>query len=85
MTDDEIQYACCFCKETVGQEGHLLDPCSIVLVSNLNLKREAQKEQQFFCHFECFRNLINDDGILYIAEPDFPSIDGIVEDDDYLN
>jgi hypothetical protein len=71
-----IDYECCICKETVssGRESSTLDPCALVVVSNIDQPRESQKEQQFFCHFECFRKLVNRDGVLYIMDSDFPTI-----------
>lgn len=79
---DEIEYACCICKETVSKSDNspFLDPCALYLISNIDEARENQKEQQFFCHFECFRKLVNDDGIMYIAEDDFSTVGEIAAD-----
>jgi len=72
---DEIKYSCCICKETViGGSGSKLDPMSVWLVSNIDKNRDEQKEQQFFCHFECFRRVTNDDPCLYIVDVDFPTV-----------
>ena len=77
-----IEFQCCFCKATVGaEEGPRgFDPCSVIIVASWAKPRAEQREQQFFCHFECFRQVIDDDGNLYIMEPDFPTIGG--SDDD---
>jgi hypothetical protein len=67
MTD----YQCCICKETIarGESSAVpLDPCALLLISNFDKPREDQKEQQFFCHFECFRRMVDNDGIMYIME-----------------
>jgi len=66
------KYECCICKGLVSSEesSHYLDPCTLVLVSNIDQGPEQQKEQDFYCHFECFRKLINDDNIMYIMEAD---------------
>jgi hypothetical protein len=71
-----VDYECCICKDTVSSErkSSTLDPCALVIVSNIDQPRENQKEQQFFCHFECFRKLVNRDGVLYIMDSDFPTI-----------
>ena len=72
-----LEYQCCICKDTIlGEElsKSTLDPCTLILVSNFDKPREDQKEQQFFCHFECFRKVIDDDGIMYIMDSDFPTI-----------
>ena len=78
------EYECCVCKDTIPAEGGAssLDPCALILVSNIQLPRERHKEQQFFCHFECFRRLVNNDGIMYIMEPDFPTVGEIDEDEE---
>ena len=67
-----LKYECFICKETVvGDAKSPLDPCTVVLVANSDRPRDDQKEQQFFCHFECFRQVVNNDGIMYIMESDF--------------
>lgn len=70
-----VDYQCCICRKTVNSESaSLLDPCGLILVSNIDLPRDDQKEQEFFCHLECFRQLVNDDGLMYIMESDFSTI-----------
>jgi hypothetical protein len=49
-------------------------PCALIVVSNIDKDRNDQKEQEFYCHFGCFRRLVNNDGILYIMEPDHLTI-----------
>ena len=79
-----IDYECCICKETVSSESRSssLDPCALFLIANIDLPRENQKEQQFFCHFECFRRLANTDGVMYIMDSDFPTVGEIEEDEE---
>jgi hypothetical protein len=79
-----IDYECCICKDTVSAVSGTasLDPCALILVSNIDLPHEEQKEQQFFCHFECFRKLVNRDGIMYIMDSDFPTVGEIEADED---
>ena len=76
MSEEIIKYGCCFCKETVSSKEKTshLDPCALFVTSNIDLPRDDQKEQQFFCHFECFRKLVNDDGMMYIMKDDFSTI-----------
>jgi hypothetical protein len=45
------------------------------------MQRDDEKEQKFYRHFECFRKLVNNDGILYIMEPDQATIGEIAEDE----
>ncbi|MBX3287765.1 MAG: hypothetical protein KF855_00345 [Acidobacteria bacterium] len=83
MTEnDDLKYACCFCKDTVSadERSHELDPCALLLIGHFDRSNNQQKEQQFFCHFICFRELVNDDGLLYIAEPGFPTVSEVIED-----
>ncbi len=74
---------CCICKKSItfeidanalaiNSEG--FDPCALVIVTNAFGPREAQREQEFPCHIECFRRIIDDDSLMYILEPDFESV-----------
>ncbi|HEX4612152.1 MAG TPA: hypothetical protein VH092_28415 [Urbifossiella sp.] len=67
-------YHCCICKGVVpdaGPQEHPLDPCALVVVGHADKEWRDQKEQTFFCHFECFRRLVGDDGVMYIKDADF--------------
>jgi hypothetical protein len=65
-----VEYQCCLCKDRVSatDQQSELDPCALILISNIDKQRGDQKEQEFFCHFECFRKTVNNDGILYIMD-----------------
>jgi hypothetical protein len=63
-----------------GPHGHTLDPCALVLVAHVDREWRDQKEQTFYCHFECFRRLVDDDSAMYVMDPDF-STNGEVEDE----
>ena len=77
-----LDYQCCICKETVTKHAvSPLDPCSLILVSNIDLPRDDQKEQEFFCHLECFRRLINNDSLMYVMESDAATIGKIKADE----
>jgi hypothetical protein len=74
---------CCICKQTIefeiDDEGTAarctgFDPCVLVFVTNAYGPREHQREQEFPCHSECFRKMINDDSLMYILEADYPNI-----------
>jgi hypothetical protein len=43
-----------------------------VIVSNINRDPKERKEQEFPCHFECFRRLVADDALLEIMKPEWP-------------
>jgi len=76
-------YQCIICKESIAETEmvqHGLDPCALVIVGHVNREWKDQKEQTFYCHFQCFRRIVNDDGLLYVAEPDFCT-NGAVQDD----
>ena len=77
-----LDYQCCICKERVNKgSASSLDPCSLILVSNIDLPRDDQKEQEFFCHLECFRPLVNNDGFMYIMESAAATIGEIKADE----
>ena len=53
-----IDFQCCFCGNTVNSDSaHRLDPCAIVVISHWQEPTSEQQEQQFFCHFECFKRV----------------------------
>jgi hypothetical protein len=54
-----------------GAQDHFLDLCALILVGHADKEWAEQKEQTFPCHFECFRKLVADDSLMYIADPDF--------------
>jgi hypothetical protein len=70
----DLRYQCCICKQSMplGEpKGHRLDPCALVIVGHADKDWQDQKEQTFYCHFECFRRMIGNDGVLYIMDPDY--------------
>jgi hypothetical protein len=75
-TDNQIEYSCCFCNDTVSstERSHALDPCALVLVGHIDQDYEDRKEQEFYCHFECFSRLVKAKGLMYIAESYFATI-----------
>jgi hypothetical protein len=65
----DLEVVCCFCKEAIEPgrpESVGLDPTALVVISNVDQEPEGQHQQQFWCHFGCFRRLINDDSLLHI-------------------
>jgi hypothetical protein len=66
---------CCLCGNPVSRgESHSVDPCCILLIGHADRERRDQKEQQFWCHAECFRKALADKSIMYILERDFTTI-----------
>jgi hypothetical protein len=63
-----------------GEQAHRLDPCALVLVAHADKEWRDQKDQSFWCHFDCFRRLVADDSVMYIMQPDFCT-NGEVEDE----
>ena len=63
---------CFVCKQRIQQYG--LDPCAVLLVTNAYGPRDLQREQEFPCHLECFRQVLNEDKIFEIANPDYPNV-----------
>ncbi len=78
-----LGYRCVICKGTIpftGPHEHRPDPCGLVIIGNADRDWREQREQTFNCHFECFRRLAADDGVLYIKDDDF-STNGEVADE----
>lgn len=76
-------YHCIICKGSMpvdGPQAHRLDPCGLVVVGNANRDWREQREQAYWCHFECFRRVIQSDGLLFIADADF-STNGEIADE----
>ncbi len=66
---NNTKYQCLICKKSVrpsSEKGHELDPCAVVIVSNCDQSHLDQKEQTFFCHFECFKKVNDDDSVVYL-------------------
>lgn len=74
---------CCICKEGIefetNAEGEAIsptgfDPCALILTTNIFGPRSDQREQDFLCHAECFRKIVDDDSIMFILGPNFSTI-----------
>lgn len=79
-----MQYQCCFCKNGIEEDvtGHnLLDPCALIIVANIDQSHPNQKEQALYCHFDCFRKVLDNDNLLYIREPEFSTIGEVTSED----
>jgi len=79
----KVAAECCICKqgivfevdaENIAIHPEGLDPCALTLVTNVFGPRADQREQEFPCHIECFRRIVNDDSLMYILEPDFSTV-----------
>lgn len=53
----------------VNEEQRGLDPCALIIRTNLDREYKKRKEQTYFCHFECFRQLV-ENRYLAIWEPE---------------
>lgn len=49
VNESGIAYQCCFCHETIEGDVHAL-----VLITKWNGPEDKQRDQQWFCHAECF-------------------------------
>jgi len=49
-----VRYQCCFCGNNI-EETHKLDPCATAIYTNLDKEQDEQLEQMFFCHYTCFK------------------------------
>lgn len=63
-------YRCIFCwLEIKPKLKHKLDPCALVLMSSTDEAKANRKEQEFYCHLDCFKN-VTDSQNIYILEDD---------------
>jgi len=53
-----VRHQCCFCGNNI-EEMHKLDPCAVAIYSNIDKDQDEQLEQMFFCHYECFRAIMD--------------------------
>ena len=49
-----VTYECCLCGDSI-KDGHRLDPCGLVIYANIDEDIDDEREQMFFCHYECFK------------------------------
>ena len=63
---NELTYQCCFCGELVKANNSSL--ISILAILNWNNEIKEQHEQQFFCHVLCFKQKLNPQVPLYLAD-----------------
>ena len=61
----DIIRQCFICKEGILKD-HPLDPCSVAIDTNCDKDDFDQRSQVFFCHYQCFRQIHNDDDTLYL-------------------
>jgi hypothetical protein len=68
-----LKLQCCLCGKGIGDNlevAHRLDPCALVLVANWDKELPEPKEQQFFCHFACFKRVVEPHAPLHIEDAD---------------
>ncbi|MPN50668.1 hypothetical protein SDC9_198300 [bioreactor metagenome] len=62
MMDDKFQ--CCICGETINLKNE--PNISLVAIKNWLSTQDKQKEQQLFCHEDCFKKLLYDPKFYYL-------------------
>jgi len=60
-----VRHQCCFCGDNI-EETDGLDPCAVAIWTNIDKKQDEQLEQMFFCHYVCFRNIMDSGTRLYL-------------------
>lgn len=61
-------YQCCICKQKITSEDKRRNehnPCALTVTTNWDGNVMEQKEQIFFCHFDCFKTFYGDDSAFY--------------------
>ena len=57
----EFECQCCFCGDAIAEaaaNGHTLDPCAVIVIGKWKKSSDLQVEQQYFCHLDCFKRLV---------------------------
>jgi len=60
-----VRHQCCFCGNNI-EETHKLDPCGIIIYTNLDKEIDGQLEQMFFSHYECFHDAMDSGTRMYL-------------------
>ena len=55
------KYECVFCGKPVKK-----DITALLAITGWELSEEEQQSQQFFCHLECLKKVMNNHEMLYI-------------------
>jgi hypothetical protein len=66
-----LDYQCCICKQKITPEDkrkNSHNPCALTVTTNCDGNVMEQKEQTFFCHMDCFKELHGDDATFYLEE-----------------
>lgn len=66
-----MTFLCVICQKPVedGEPGSFnLDPCGLMILTNLDKDRRQRREQEFFVHFDCFRKVVADQDALNIKD-----------------
>jgi len=82
-----LNYKCCICKQKIKSEDRQLNnlnPCSLRKNTNFDGTSLEQKEQTFFCHLQCFKELYDDDATFYLEHIPTAS-ESILENDRLLS
>ena len=66
MTGTSFDVQCCFCGRRVEAAG--LDPCSLTLAPRVEGPFAEAREQDFWCHADCFRRVAHESVPLYILD-----------------
>jgi len=64
-----VNFQCCICGDSIDRESKI-DPCGITIFSNVDKDEQEQKEQTFFCHYECFCNSMDSGVRLHLTLED---------------
>lgn len=56
---------CCFCNQNIQSTN--IDPCNVSILINWDKSSEKQRDQDFWCHLECFREKLHKDIKLHLV------------------
>jgi hypothetical protein len=69
--ENKLKFQCFICKQSIENESEL-DPCAVRVSTNIDKSSDEQKAQTFFCHFDCFKKIHNDDPTIYLESMSTP-------------
>ena len=64
-----VTYECFICGGSIDASNKL-DPCYLQIDTNMGGDEEEKLEQGFFCHYDCFKGIMNNDGHLNLEGQD---------------
>jgi hypothetical protein len=79
MSNDEVKWMCCFCGETVEEQG--IDPCFLTIYEPEDPTDPKRGSQQFYSHVSCLQSRMHPD-VAKLANALDPEWEEFIRQDD---